>query len=506
MHYRSALSSWRWSASSSSRQSSVFITLHRCPSGLWRDEARFGILARQIIADPTFRPIYVPGGVDYPALLFYLTALVIEVIGVRVESVRVVAALAGSFAPLALFILGRRLVGTPAALVAAALMAVAAWHISLSRLSFVAVLDPLFILSGLALLWSALDSQHKETTRRAWAHFTLSGCMLGLAFYTYHTARVMPLIAALLCIVVLGRSATRWRTAIPGLALTATIVLAIASPLVWYALTQSDSFNLRMSQTSVLRVASDLALSTTAVLDMNIHRYLLMWHLYGEPNGRHYAPDRPMLDIVTGATAMIGLWLSVRRIERTDIFLFGWFLIEFIPPLLSEGAPHAVRSVGMIAPAMLLAGRGLVALGAIWPRHSWIVPASGVTVAAALNLVLYFGVMPYDPQIWGRFNAPETAIALYLRDHADEGPYAVPRRIARHDVINYLAPDVPLEIFNRDKEPTPFASGTRLLVPDEAPAEEFTWIDRATGGNYRRTPMYPYPASDRPTFWLYEIP
>jgi len=30
-----------------------------------------------------------------------------------------------------------------------------------------------------------------------------------------------------------------------------------------------------------------------------------------------------------------------------------------VPALLAEGAPHAVRSVGVIAPALLLAGLGL---------------------------------------------------------------------------------------------------------------------------------------------------
>ncbi|CAA9380311.1 MAG: hypothetical protein AVDCRST_MAG93-9126, partial [uncultured Chloroflexia bacterium] len=52
-----------------------FYHLGSLPFGLWRDEARFGILAQRILADPTFRPIYVPAGVDYPALLFYLTAI-----------------------------------------------------------------------------------------------------------------------------------------------------------------------------------------------------------------------------------------------------------------------------------------------------------------------------------------------------------------------------------------------------------------------------------------------
>jgi hypothetical protein len=112
--------------------------------------------------------------------------------------------------------------------------------------------------------------------------------------------------------------------------------------------------------------------------------------------------------------------------------------------------------------------------------------------------------MPYDPAIWGRFNAPETMIALYLRDNATTGPFAVPRRIARHDTVQYLAPDVQLQIFNPNRAPTPFMSGTQVLVPDEAPIEERRWVEAATG--VQGTPMSPYPGTSRPTFWLYRVP
>jgi hypothetical protein len=71
--------------------------LDQVPFGLWRDEARHGLLALRILNDATFRPVYVPGEADLPALLFYLQTLPIRVLGPTTFAVRLIPALAGSF-------------------------------------------------------------------------------------------------------------------------------------------------------------------------------------------------------------------------------------------------------------------------------------------------------------------------------------------------------------------------------------------------------------------------
>lgn len=488
----------------------IFVRLYQLewlPFGLWRDEARYGVLALRILHEPSFRPVYVPGGVDYPALLFYLTAGVIKLIGVQIASVRIVAALAGGFVPLAIFFLGRRLIGPRAAFLAALLTAVAAWHISISRISFVAVLDPLFTISGLALLWEALEAR-EQRRRRAWAYFVLSGLSLGLALYTYHTARLMPLLAALLALTVLGRSWGRWRQAAPGLMVTALIVIALALPLLQYALTESANFNLRLRQTSATATAEQRGLSIPAILDENLGRYLLMWHLYGEPNGRHYIPGRPMLDPITGAAALCGLLLTLSRtMTPANRFLLAWLAIGLIPAILSEGAPHAVRSVGAIAPALLLAGRGLSATVEAVGKARGLPLAVGLLSAVAfLNLSLYFGRMPYDPAVWAKFHyAPETMIGRYIRHYSGSAALFIPRRIAEEDVIRYLTYGLAVGTYSPDDSPSIIPKGALVLLPAGAPEEERRWVERVADPGALPQPMQPYPGTDQPTFWLYTV-
>ena len=128
------------------------------PLGMWRDEARHGLLALRILHDPAYRPVYVPNVADIPALLFYLAAVPIQLFGAHAWTVRLIPALAGALTPLALYFAARPLFGTRAALLAAALLAVSAWQLALSRLAFAATLGPPLTLLAIGLVWRALTT------------------------------------------------------------------------------------------------------------------------------------------------------------------------------------------------------------------------------------------------------------------------------------------------------------------------------------------------------------
>ncbi|NJM07604.1 hypothetical protein HC891_17615, partial [Candidatus Gracilibacteria bacterium] len=88
-----------------------FVNLGEQPLGLWRDEARHGLLALQIWQEPSFRPIYVVEGADLPALLFYLMAPLVGLFGPELWTARFTSALAGALTPLALWWAVRPLLG-----------------------------------------------------------------------------------------------------------------------------------------------------------------------------------------------------------------------------------------------------------------------------------------------------------------------------------------------------------------------------------------------------------
>ncbi|HEY0739425.1 MAG TPA: glycosyltransferase family 39 protein [Herpetosiphonaceae bacterium] len=483
------------------------------PFGMWRDEARHALLALRILDDPSFRPVYVPDvpiQVDLPALLFYLQAIPITLLGPTVVAARLVPALAGSLTVIPIYILGRRLGGRPVGLVAALLLAVSSWHIALSRFASPAVLDPFFTLTGLVLLDRALSASESTGRQRRLLLALAAGAIMALALYTYHTGRLMPLIAATLIAARLGLGWRAWRQEWTTLAAFALGAILVASPLLHYIWTAPDSFNRRINQIgSVAETESQV--TPAYALEENATRYALMWNVQGERNARHHVPLVPLVDPFTGLLFVIGLILLLRNGQLfSSRLLLILLVLGLVPGLLSSDAPHALRSIDVVAPTMLIAAIALAAL-AIHARRSW--PALrlpiGVGVPAAsmlFNIWLYFGHTPYDPRIWDKFEyTRETAIGSYLRQSDDRSPVVLPQLIAETDVIRYLAYDLPVQSFNIASPPS-LPSGTRLLIPSDADADTWQWVERAVGSATRRQPMRPFPGTDQPTFWLVETP
>ena len=148
------------------------------PFGMWRDEARHGLLALRILNDPTYRPVYVPGVADIPALLFYLDAVPISLFGAHPWTVRFVPALAGALTPLALYWLVQPLFGRRVAVLSAVLMAASVWHAGLSRLGFAATLGPPLTILAIGLIWRALQP---GASLQRYAQAGLAGASCGLA-------------------------------------------------------------------------------------------------------------------------------------------------------------------------------------------------------------------------------------------------------------------------------------------------------------------------------------
>lgn len=69
--------------------------LDSLPMGLWRDEARHGLVALRILANPDYRPVYVPHKAGLPAFFFYLITPLIGAFGPHVWTLRIVPALVG---------------------------------------------------------------------------------------------------------------------------------------------------------------------------------------------------------------------------------------------------------------------------------------------------------------------------------------------------------------------------------------------------------------------------
>ncbi|MBA3947669.1 MAG: glycosyltransferase family 39 protein, partial [Herpetosiphonaceae bacterium] len=398
------------------------------PLGLWRDEARHGLLALRIWQDPTFRPVYVVEGADLPALLFYLMAPVVGIFGPHLWSVRLVSALAGSLAPLALWWAIRPLVGARAALYAAALLAWTSWSLSMSRWAFPVTLDQLFVLLAIGCMWRALaplpkqsepqPSRRKILAGRWWPilGMSLAALCAGLATYTYHTGRLAPVILAMLTALRLGRKREEWRRSVPALVAALIIGTLVTLPLVRFVLSDYDGFTRRTARVAIANSTTTNGDSPLVLLARNAERYMLMWHVQGELNGRHHAPGVPMLDPFAGLLLLLGLGVVVMYRRHSALVFVSWIALALVPGLFSTGAPHAMRSFGALAPGCALVGLGLAAFcqtvgGRTNQRVVQVLPYTVGLASLLFNGWLYFTNMAHNPAVYDQFDVDTTAMA-----------------------------------------------------------------------------------------------
>jgi 4-amino-4-deoxy-L-arabinose transferase-like glycosyltransferase len=465
--------------------------LNDLPQGLWRDEARHGLIALEIWRDPTYRPVYVVQGADLPALLFYLMAPVVGLLGPGVASVRLVSALAGALTPLALWWAARPLVGPRAALLGAALLAWSSWSLSMSRWAFPATLDQLLTLAAVGFALRALASVERSTfdVRRSTfdVQLALAGALAGLAAYTYHTGRLAPLLLAGVTAAWLGRERTAWRRAAPGLAAAALAGVLVLTPLLRFVGQDFRGYNRRTGAVAFYNDQDAGVHAPLLLLLRNGGCYLLMWHVAGDRNARHHAPGAPMLDPAAGALLALGIALALlARRERPARVLLAWLALGLLPGVLSTGAPHAMRALPALAPACVLVGAALAWLTRRTPPHRWSLVVGrwslvGLALASSFGLSawLYFVQMPHDPRRQEAFDTPETIMGQLARAAQTAADPALrqvrvflPSGAHASDVVVFLTADVEAGAFDLEAGLSAPPGGQALvLLPAGAPAE-----------------------------------
>ena len=490
------------------------------PAGLWRDESRHGLQALRIWSDPSYRPIYVVEGADLPALLFYLMAPVVGLLGPHAWSVRLVSALAGALTPLALTWAAVPLVGRRAALSAAALISWASWSLSMSRWAFPATLDHLLVLTAVGLVWRCLPAPlptgEGQTAPRSGSAFwsnaglALAGFLGGLAVYAYHTGRVAPLALAAVAALRLGTAPAAWRKAAPGLAAAALVAAVTVAPLAAYILGDLNGYNRRVGSVSLLDSNDPYTHTPSGLLLSNLGRYALAYHVSGDTNGRHHMPAAPLLDPVTGLLLAVGLGLALVGTKRRPGLAAACALgaVYLIPGVFSGNAPHAMRALGTLAPACLLAGVALTALTDTvrrWhPRAPAVLGALALGVSLSFNGWLYFGVMRVTPTVYGEFDLLETTLGLVAQAPAAATDPAlravrvyVPASLRDSDTLRFLTWGLTVEVYTGVTLP---AEGSALvLLPASArPAEQTAALVALGSGAVALGATATYPGTDRP--------
>ena len=326
------------------------------PEGVWFDEADSAHNAEFLLRLPF--QAYAPANVGHnPSLYFYLMAALIHAGGKTIAAVRLTSVIFGVVAVAGVYWIGRRVGGALLGLLAAALLATSHWAINFSRLGMPDVAAPAMLGLGLGALCMAMIRP-----RAFW--FALGGVLLGFALLTYQGAFATALVAFVVVAVRLLADRPFRLSAWPGLLLLPIGLLAGAAPLLVASGLDPAYAVFRVQEVSLLHEYPDAAHFVPA-LTANIRSHLLMFTVVGDANGRHNLSGGPELDTVTGACALLGLGIALRRVAHWFYqLLLLWFLAAMAGGVFSLAfeAPQSARSIGATAPICLMAALPLVAL------------------------------------------------------------------------------------------------------------------------------------------------
>ncbi len=398
-----------------------------------------------------------------PAHFNYLVAASFFILGPSTAAIRLVTAAFGVAAVVFAYLLFRRWLGERWGFVAAALLAVMRYHLTVSRFGMQAVTTPAFEFA--CLYWLDRAVAHRDPRDAGWLGLTLG---LGMGFY--YALRLFPLVLAGFSVAwfisaarARGRSAAArpdhagWRRVAAQLALGSVAFVVTSAPVWQFALQHPDEFSERTSTVSIFQRRDEPDL--LKALSSNVGKHLAMFNLRGDSNGRHNLPGEPMLDSLTATLFVFGIVLALRR--RRDppntLMLLLFFTMNLGGILsLDFEAPQSLRSVGVIPALPYFAVLPLAAIGAeigrAWPvesrRGQFVARLAGaglgllIVAIAYANFATFFSVQRLATSSWQQYSTVQTIAAREMNRLAPTHDLIVAPELDGHPTVQFLAPTV----------------------------------------------------------------
>jgi len=385
------------------------IGLDALPQGMFRDEARHGGLAQQILSGDWM--IYSPFA-NLPAGYFYLSAVPIWLFGPSAFAIRIMAALFGSVTIALAYWALHPWWGKSFALLTSLVMVAFLWHMGLSRIGFPTTIGPFLTLLAVGMIWRGL------TRAGSWQSGVWglgAGLATGAMTLGYHSARLMPIVVGLAIIAhwytYRWRLVPQWR----GLLGWCIGTALMAAPIIWYATTQSYNYMKRIDVTSLASSAVAAGVPLWVALQQNVIAYAGMFLLAGDENARHFFMGMPQLNIIEGlgfAVGCVALWY---RRDIAALWLVAYLGIAIAPGILSVDAPHALRTVEATIPTAMIVAYGLsILLHAVLPRWRTTVVVTMLAIACAWSANTYWQ-WQMDPRSYNEFDGELTTAVRYVQ-------------------------------------------------------------------------------------------
>lgn len=327
---------------------------------------------------------------DYkPALYIYFALPSIALLGLNTFAVRFPSAILGILTVSAAYFLIKEIFtwrdkknaadekqSTIVALLSTFLLAISPWHIQFSRVAFetnaglaLNIFGALFFLKGLKKPWL----------------LSLSVFFFGCSLYVYQSEKVfVPLLLLLLIGIYRKFFFALPKKALVGFFLTGVI---ICMPLVFSLLTdhtylsRAKGVSIFSGESKLLDLEKDKLLKAKEegdiigqifsnrrvtygkeIINGYMSHYDINWLFVTGDLERHHAPSMGLLYFVELPFLLLGIYFLFfsRFPKEAKLLIFGWFLIAPIPASVTQGVPHAVRTLNFLPTFQIFTAIGLL--------------------------------------------------------------------------------------------------------------------------------------------------
>lgn len=363
-----------------------FYQLSQIPYGFHIDEAINGANAYSLLqtakdTNNTFLPLSTNVfGDDNPTGYAYLTVLPVKFFGLTEFATRFPGALFGSLTILAFFIFTLTLFqNTKVALLASFLLAVAPWHIILSRSSEQTLVALFFLITGFAFLFLSIRTKQQR-------YILLAGAIFVLSYFTYFVPRIfVPMFFFFLCIALFKTSSLyskRFKTIFFSLFFCLCLLSLF---LVFVVKGGSNRFNqasiFGFPETKLVmeeQIREDGTVGAPLISTRIFHNKIINYSLTFASNYLDYfsgnfifikgglpilfqVPSMGLLYIVELPFILFGTFLLLKQKKQFAHLLFIWLLLSPITAAVTaDDIPNIRRSIAMFPVLEFLAAYGFI--------------------------------------------------------------------------------------------------------------------------------------------------
>lgn len=379
-----------------------FFNLNNLPPSLNWDEVSLGYNAYSILKTGkdewgeslplSFRAY---GEYKLPAYV-YLDAPFIATFGLNEWGVRLPSTIMGIFTCVFLFLILKVLTkDVRVGLIGFFLVASAPWAIILSRIGLEANL-------ALALTTGAVYFLLKEKP-----NLIISSLLLGLSIFAYNSSRIVSPLLLILAIIFFWRHFKNYKLK----AVTALVVFFIFfSAAIPLAFLQDSSARYKLTaildegainQINESRGASGLPQpidiivhnKATYFASSSFKNYLAHFNpgflfLTGGSNYQFSVPGSPLLFPILLPFLIYGIWMAIKSKDKKWKFILFWLFLAPIPAAITRDSPHALRSLMMLPPVILLSGMGIDKVISLQYKFRFI--STGIICAVILIFLAFF--------------------------------------------------------------------------------------------------------------------